>query len=165
MSEEKRENSKEELNVSLEELKSLLDSYNFSSEFLIGDMCIIAFEGNLFLLMPSMTNCLSSHLSLEDLLMSSSVVLNSSCYGFGNLDDTFLVELNIVGFAFEFDRKSLQYNFSIKSTRGRSLESLGNFLSIVPLMPPFVMLPAFLLLFDSTTNPFRGEADGTTRKV
>ncbi|KAI5653312.1 hypothetical protein M9H77_30499 [Catharanthus roseus] len=41
--------------VSLEELKCLLDSYTFQVN-LIGDMCIIAFEGNLFLLVPSMTN-------------------------------------------------------------------------------------------------------------
>ncbi|KAI5653975.1 hypothetical protein M9H77_31162 [Catharanthus roseus] len=38
-------------------------------------MYLIAFKGNLFLPVPSMTNCLSSHFSLEDLLMSSSVCL------------------------------------------------------------------------------------------
>ncbi|KAI5658117.1 hypothetical protein M9H77_26910 [Catharanthus roseus] len=61
--------------VSLEELKSLLDSYNFQV-ILIGYMCIIAFEGNLFLLGLSITICHSSNFSLEDLLMSSSVVLD-----------------------------------------------------------------------------------------
>ncbi|KAI5680891.1 hypothetical protein M9H77_02118 [Catharanthus roseus] len=104
--------------VSLEELKSLLDSYNFQVS-LIGDMCIIAFEGNLFLLGPSMKNFLSSHFSLEDLLMSCSIVLDPSCYGFGNLDDTSLVELNIVGFVLEFDWNSLQHVCPITSTRGR----------------------------------------------
>ncbi|KAI5666661.1 hypothetical protein M9H77_16514 [Catharanthus roseus] len=48
-----------------------------------------------------------------------SVVLDPSCYGFGNLDDTSLVELNIVGFVFEFDRNSLQHVFTIISIRGR----------------------------------------------
>ncbi|KAI5667942.1 hypothetical protein M9H77_17795 [Catharanthus roseus] len=89
--------------VSLEELKSLMDSYTFQVS-LIGDMCIIAFEGNFFILVPSMTNCLSSHFFLEDSLMSN---------------DTSLVELNIVGLAFEFDRNSLQHVSTITSTRGR----------------------------------------------
>ncbi|KAI5676635.1 hypothetical protein M9H77_07585 [Catharanthus roseus] len=82
-------------------------------------MCIIAFEGNLFLLVPSMTNRLSSHLPLEDPLMSSNVMFDPSCYGFGNLDDTSLVELNIVAFARGFDRNSLQHVFTITSMRGR----------------------------------------------
>ncbi|KAI5641600.1 hypothetical protein M9H77_00423 [Catharanthus roseus] len=86
---------------------------------LISDMCIIAFEGNLFLLVPSMTNRLSSHLPLEDPLMSSNVMFDPSCYGFGNLDDTSLVELNIVAFARGFDRNSLQHVFTITSMRGR----------------------------------------------
>ncbi|KAI5682963.1 hypothetical protein M9H77_04191 [Catharanthus roseus] len=104
--------------VSIEELISLLDSYNFKLS-LIGDMCIISFEGNIFLLVLSMTNWLSSHFSLEDLLMSSGVVLDLSCHSFGNLDDTSLVALNIVGFVFEFDRKSLQHVCTTKLTRER----------------------------------------------
>ncbi|KAI5657996.1 hypothetical protein M9H77_26789 [Catharanthus roseus] len=135
--------------VSLKELKSLLDSYNWQVS-LIDDMCIIAFEGNLFILGPSMTNCLSSHFSLEDLLMSSSIVLDPSCYGFGNIGDTSLVELNIVGFAFEFDRKSLQHVCNITSTRGRrhtmEFEGQGE-------------------RMDLRMNPFKGGADGMTRKV
>ncbi|KAI5676257.1 hypothetical protein M9H77_07207 [Catharanthus roseus] len=104
--------------ISLEELKSLLDSYTFQVS-LIGDMFIISFEGNIFLLMPSMTNFLSSHFSLGAPLMSSSVMFDPSCYGFGNLDDTSLVGLNIVGFVFEFDSNSLQLVCTITSTRGR----------------------------------------------
>ncbi|KAI5653741.1 hypothetical protein M9H77_30928 [Catharanthus roseus] len=38
--------------------------------------------------------------------MSNSVMFDPSSYGFDNLDDTFLVELHIVGFALEFDRNS-----------------------------------------------------------
>ncbi|KAI5676853.1 hypothetical protein M9H77_07803 [Catharanthus roseus] len=91
--------------VSLEKLKSLLGSYTFQVS-LIGDMCIIAFEGNIFLLVSSMTYFLSFHFSLAVPLMSSSVMFDPSCYAFGNLDDTSLVELNIVGFALEFDRNS-----------------------------------------------------------
>ncbi|KAI5653676.1 hypothetical protein M9H77_30863 [Catharanthus roseus] len=85
--------------VSLKELKSLLDSYTFQVG-LIGDMCIIAFKGKLFLLVPSMTNCLSSHFPLEDPLMSNSVIFDPSGYCFCNLGDTSQVELNIVGFVF-----------------------------------------------------------------
>ncbi|KAI5654006.1 hypothetical protein M9H77_31193 [Catharanthus roseus] len=51
--------------------------------------------------------------------MSSSVVFYPFCYCFGNLDDTSLVELNIISFAFEFDRKSLQHVCTIISMRGR----------------------------------------------
>ncbi|KAI5666587.1 hypothetical protein M9H77_16440 [Catharanthus roseus] len=104
--------------VSLEELKIFVGFLYFSSS-LVGDMCIIALEGNLFLLMPSMTNFLSSHFSLEDPLINSSVMFDPSCYGFGNLDDTSLVELNSVGFALEFDSNSLQYVCTITSTGGR----------------------------------------------
>ncbi|KAI5671785.1 hypothetical protein M9H77_12149 [Catharanthus roseus] len=49
--------------------------------------------------------------------MSSNVVLDLSCYGFGNLDDTSLVELNIVGFVLEFDSNSPQHVCTITSTR------------------------------------------------
>ncbi|KAI5681695.1 hypothetical protein M9H77_02923 [Catharanthus roseus] len=104
--------------VSLEELKSLLDSYNLQMS-LIGDMFIIAFEGNLSLLGLSMTNLLSSHFSLEDPLMSSSTTFDPSCYGFGKLNATSLVELNIIGFALEFGRNSLQHVCTITSTRGK----------------------------------------------
>ncbi|KAI5672337.1 hypothetical protein M9H77_12701 [Catharanthus roseus] len=95
--------------VSLEELKSLLDSYIFQVS-LIGDMCIIAFKGNLFLLVPSMSNFLSSHFSLEDPLMGSNVMFGPSCYGFSNLDDTSFVELNLIVFGngvFELNLKNL----------------------------------------------------------
>ncbi|KAI5667957.1 hypothetical protein M9H77_17810 [Catharanthus roseus] len=79
----------------------------------------MSFEENLFLLVPSMTNCLSSHLSFEDPLISSSVMFDPSCYGLGNLDDTSLVELNIVGFALGFDRNCLQHVCTITSMIGR----------------------------------------------
>ncbi|KAI5682516.1 hypothetical protein M9H77_03744 [Catharanthus roseus] len=102
--------------VSVEELKSLLDSYNFRVS-LIGDMCIITFEQNFFLLVPSITTCVSSHLSLEDPLMSNSVMFEPSCYGISNLDGTSFVELNMLGFALQFDRNSLQLVCPITSTR------------------------------------------------
>ncbi|KAI5650209.1 hypothetical protein M9H77_36214 [Catharanthus roseus] len=70
--------------VSLEELKFLLDSYNF-----------------------------------QDPLMSSSVMFDPSSYAFGNLDDTSLVELKIVGFAIRFDMNSLQHVYTITSMRGK----------------------------------------------
>ncbi|KAI5682527.1 hypothetical protein M9H77_03755 [Catharanthus roseus] len=104
--------------VSLKELKSLLDSYNFQVS-LIGDMCIITFKRNFFLVVPSMKNFLSSHLSLEDPLMSSSVMFEPSCYGLSNLDGTSLIKLNMLGFVLEFDRNSLQFVCPITSTRRR----------------------------------------------
>ncbi|KAI5681167.1 hypothetical protein M9H77_02394 [Catharanthus roseus] len=81
-------------------------------------MCIFAFEGTPFLLVPSMKNYLSPHFSLEDPLMGSSVMFDPACYGFGNLDDSSIVELNVVGFALEFDRNSIQHVCTITSTRG-----------------------------------------------
>ncbi|KAI5681889.1 hypothetical protein M9H77_03117 [Catharanthus roseus] len=62
-----------------------------------------------------------------DPLMSSSVTFDPSCYGFGNLDETSLVELDTAGFAFEFDRNSLQHVCTITSTRGKrhTIESEG----------------------------------------
>ncbi|KAI5676397.1 hypothetical protein M9H77_07347 [Catharanthus roseus] len=54
----------------------------------------------------------------QDPLMSC-VMFDPSCYGFGNLDDTSLVDLNIVGFAPELDRNSLQHVCTITSTRGK----------------------------------------------
>ncbi|KAI5658097.1 hypothetical protein M9H77_26890 [Catharanthus roseus] len=74
-------------------------------------------RGNLFLLVPSMTNCLSSHFPLED--PSISQMFDPSCHGFGNLNDTSIVELNIVSFALEFDRDSLQHIYTITSMRER----------------------------------------------
>ncbi|KAI5663965.1 hypothetical protein M9H77_23288 [Catharanthus roseus] len=46
-------------------------------------------------------------------------MFSPSCYGFGNLDDTSLVEPNIAGFEHEFDRNSLQHVRIITLTRGR----------------------------------------------
>ncbi|KAI5675429.1 hypothetical protein M9H77_06379 [Catharanthus roseus] len=60
-----------------------------------------------------------SSLCYEDPLMNSSAMFDLSCYGYGNLDDTSLVELNILGLAFEFDRNSLQHVSTITSRRGR----------------------------------------------
>ncbi|KAI5668824.1 hypothetical protein M9H77_18677 [Catharanthus roseus] len=88
---EDRKSMEKELGPTLEDISIRL-SLNISSLW------------NLFLLVPSMKTGPSSYLSLEDPLMSSSVMLDHSCYGFGNLDDTFLVELNIVGFALGIDR-------------------------------------------------------------
>ncbi|KAI5667230.1 hypothetical protein M9H77_17083 [Catharanthus roseus] len=62
---------------------------------------------------------LSISLSLNPSYFIISVMFDPSCYGFVNLDDTSLVELNIVGFALELDRNSLQHVCTIISTRGR----------------------------------------------
>ncbi|KAI5653444.1 hypothetical protein M9H77_30631 [Catharanthus roseus] len=59
-----------------------------------------------------------NQLKPRDPLMSSSVIIDPSYDGFGNLDDTSFVELNIIRFPFEFDRNSLQYVCTITSTRG-----------------------------------------------
>ncbi|KAI5677882.1 hypothetical protein M9H77_08832 [Catharanthus roseus] len=72
------------------------------------------------LTVPSINNCLSSHFSLEDPLLSINVMFDPSYYGFGNLYDS-LAKLTIVGLAFEFDRISLQHVSTITSTRRRRL--------------------------------------------
>ncbi|KAI5664545.1 hypothetical protein M9H77_23868 [Catharanthus roseus] len=67
---EDRKSVEKELGPTLEDISISL-SLNLSSLW------------NLFLLEPSMKNGPSSHLSLKDLLMSSSVMFDPSCYGFG----------------------------------------------------------------------------------
>ncbi|KAI5650512.1 hypothetical protein M9H77_36517 [Catharanthus roseus] len=67
---------------------------------------------------PSLED-LSVNLSLNPLFFIGSLMFDLSCYSFGNLDDTPLVELNIVHFAFEFDSNSLQHVCTITSIRGR----------------------------------------------
>ncbi|KAI5676352.1 hypothetical protein M9H77_07302 [Catharanthus roseus] len=62
---------------------------------------------------------LSLNLSSLGSIDVSSVIFDSSCYGFDNLDGTSLVELNIVGFALGFDKNSLQHVCTITSMRGR----------------------------------------------
>ncbi|KAI5667687.1 hypothetical protein M9H77_17540 [Catharanthus roseus] len=110
--EEAREISLEDLEASKPKWRRRLEPYCRRYFLCVENrwgFLLILSQGNLFLLLPSMTNFLSSLFSLEDPLMSSSVMFDPSCYGFGNLDDSSLVELNIVGFAFEFDRNSLQH--------------------------------------------------------
>ncbi|KAI5682519.1 hypothetical protein M9H77_03747 [Catharanthus roseus] len=51
--------------------------------------------------------------------MSSSVMFEPSCYGLSNLDGASLVELNMLGFALEFEGNSLQHVCPITSTRRR----------------------------------------------
>ncbi|KAI5663956.1 hypothetical protein M9H77_23279 [Catharanthus roseus] len=82
--------------VSFEELKSLV-SYTFNVG-IIGAICVISFDGNVFLLMPCMAKYLSSHISLKDSLMHSGAKFYPSCYDFGMLDDTPLGDPKIVGF-------------------------------------------------------------------
>ncbi|KAI5676543.1 hypothetical protein M9H77_07493 [Catharanthus roseus] len=48
-----------------------------------GDFCAISFGGDVFLVVPYVSKCLSSHVSLEDPLMSSGIKFDHSCYGFG----------------------------------------------------------------------------------
>ncbi|KAI5663060.1 hypothetical protein M9H77_22383 [Catharanthus roseus] len=78
--------------------------------------------------------------------MSSSVMFDPSCYGFGNLDDTSLVKLNIVGIALGFDRKSLQHEayYGVRRPRQKYwrktnilLWRFNNefFFKLVPLLP------------------------------
>ncbi|KAI5668829.1 hypothetical protein M9H77_18682 [Catharanthus roseus] len=73
---EDRKSMEKELGPTLEDISISL-SLNFSS------------LRNLFLLVSSMKNGPYSHLSLEDPLMSSSVMFDPSCYGFGMYDNGF----------------------------------------------------------------------------
>ncbi|KAI5653485.1 hypothetical protein M9H77_30672 [Catharanthus roseus] len=83
--------------VSFLKLKLFLESYR-SHVSIIGDLYAISFGDGLFLVVHYLSKCLSSHTSLEDLLMSSGVKFDPSCYDLGMLDDTSLVSPNIVGF-------------------------------------------------------------------
>ncbi|KAI5682060.1 hypothetical protein M9H77_03288 [Catharanthus roseus] len=65
------------------------------------DLCTVSFGGGLFLVVPYVSKCLSSHVSVEDPLMSSGVTFYSSCYDFGMLDNASFVDPNIVGFELE----------------------------------------------------------------
>ncbi|KAI5662031.1 hypothetical protein M9H77_21354 [Catharanthus roseus] len=87
--------------VSFVELKSLLVSYTLHVGIL-GDICVISFDGNVFLLMPCMTIRLSSHTSLEDSLMHSGAKFDPSCCGFGMLDYTSFVDPNTVDFKLNY---------------------------------------------------------------
>ncbi|KAI5658083.1 hypothetical protein M9H77_26876 [Catharanthus roseus] len=80
--------------VSFEEFKSLLVSYTIHVDVL-GDICDISLDGNVFLLEPSILRCLSPHVNLEDLLMGSGAKFDPYCYGFRMLDH------NIVGFGLD----------------------------------------------------------------
>ncbi|KAI5652269.1 hypothetical protein M9H77_29456 [Catharanthus roseus] len=124
--------------VSLEELKSLLVSYTCHVS-LFGDMCIIAFDGNLFLLMPSMSKCLSSHVSLENPLTSSSVKFDPLYYGFRMLDDTSFVDSNIIGF--ELDCALFDFLHE---------EYLGKFIEDIDYVFPF--LDALMKYFVGVTH-------------
>ncbi|KAI5664023.1 hypothetical protein M9H77_23346 [Catharanthus roseus] len=87
--------------VSFEELESLLVSYTFHVSIFV-DICVISLDENDFPLMPCMTKCLSSHISLKDPLMSSCTKFDPSCYNFGVLDDTSPADPNIVGFELDY---------------------------------------------------------------
>ncbi|KAI5668273.1 hypothetical protein M9H77_18126 [Catharanthus roseus] len=83
--------------VSFVRLKLFLESY-LSPVSIIGDLCAISFGDGLFLVMCYVSKCLSSHTSLDDPLMSSSVKFYPFCYGSGMLDNTSLVGPKIIGF-------------------------------------------------------------------
>ncbi|KAI5662307.1 hypothetical protein M9H77_21630 [Catharanthus roseus] len=120
--------------VSFEELKSLLVSYSFHVD-IVGDICVISFDENFFLLVHSMLKCLSFPVSHEDLLMSSGVKFCPSCYGFGVLDDTSLVDPNIVDFELDWALFDILHD-----------EYLGKFIKDVDYVFPF--LDAFMKNLD-----------------
>ncbi|KAI5680525.1 hypothetical protein M9H77_01752 [Catharanthus roseus] len=68
-----------------------------------GDLCAISFDGGLFLVESYASTYLSSHVSLEDPLMSSGVKFDPYCHGFDILDDTSIVGPNIAGFKLDCD--------------------------------------------------------------
>ncbi|KAI5662471.1 hypothetical protein M9H77_21794 [Catharanthus roseus] len=138
MSEEKRENSKEELN----EIKLFLIVFiEYGDHFTFLNSLGTYLERKYFIEYNSISstiprvgeydfniaNCIPCVLGVkdrrsmekEDPSMSSSVMFDPSCYVFDNLDDTSFVKLNIIGFALEFDRNSLQHICTITSMRGR----------------------------------------------
>ncbi|KAI5682053.1 hypothetical protein M9H77_03281 [Catharanthus roseus] len=107
--------------------------------------------------------CLSSHFSLEDPLMTCSVMFDPSSYGFGNLDGTSIVEFNIVGFALEFDKKFLQHVCTITSMRGRrhTMEFEGQGQNVGGKL---ILCYGYLTIrMDLRMNHFKEGTDGMTR--
>ncbi|KAI5653001.1 hypothetical protein M9H77_30188 [Catharanthus roseus] len=112
--------------VSFVELKSLWVSYTLHVGIL-SDICVICFDGNVFLLIPCMNKCLSSHTSLEDSLMHSGAKFIPSCYSFGMLDDTSFVDPYIVGFELNYALFDILHD-----------EYLGKFIKEVDYAFPFL---------------------------
>ncbi|KAI5681499.1 hypothetical protein M9H77_02727 [Catharanthus roseus] len=114
-------------------------------------MYIIAFEGNLFLLVPSMTNCLSSHFSLEDPLMSSSVMFDPSCYGFALLE--------------EFASKLLIYDLPFKDILWKHDLAKEQYCAFNASISNVARLLWLFERMDSRKTLFKREVDGMTRDV
>ncbi|KAI5663354.1 hypothetical protein M9H77_22677 [Catharanthus roseus] len=81
--------------VSFVELEFFLESY-LSHVSIYEDLYAISFGGDLFLVVPYVSKCLSSLVSLEDPLMRSGVKFDPSCYGFRMLDNASFADPNIV---------------------------------------------------------------------
>ncbi|KAI5676796.1 hypothetical protein M9H77_07746 [Catharanthus roseus] len=62
------------------------------------NVCVISFDGGLFLVVPCTSKCLSSRASLDDPLMHSDAKFDPSSYGFGMLNYVSLIDPNDVGF-------------------------------------------------------------------
>ncbi|KAI5663711.1 hypothetical protein M9H77_23034 [Catharanthus roseus] len=100
--------------VSFEELKYLLVSYTIYVDTL-GDICVISFDGNVPLLVPSMSKCLSSYVSFEDSLMGSGAIFDPFCNDFGILDDASFVDSNVAGFELECALVDILHNRCVSS--------------------------------------------------
>ncbi|KAI5667572.1 hypothetical protein M9H77_17425 [Catharanthus roseus] len=120
--------------VSFVKLKLFLESY-LSHVSIIGDFCAISFGGGLFLVVPYVSKCLFSHNSIQDSLMHSGTKFDPSCYGFGILDDTPLVDHNIIGFELDCALFNILYD-----------ECLGKFIDDVDYA--FHFLDAFMKNID-----------------
>ncbi|KAI5677510.1 hypothetical protein M9H77_08460 [Catharanthus roseus] len=87
--------------VSLVELELFLESCLFHVS-IYGDLCAIYFCDGLFLVVPCVSKCLSSHTSFEESLLNSGAKFDPSCNDFGLLNNASFVDPNIVGFELEY---------------------------------------------------------------
>ncbi|KAI5676873.1 hypothetical protein M9H77_07823 [Catharanthus roseus] len=85
--------------VSLVELKLFLESY-LSHVSIYGDFYAISFGSCLFLVVPYVSKCLSSHASLEDSLLHSSSMFDPSCYDFEVMNNA-SIKSRVVGFGLD----------------------------------------------------------------
>ncbi|KAI5666449.1 hypothetical protein M9H77_16302 [Catharanthus roseus] len=128
--------------VSFMKLKFFLESY-LSHGSIYGDLCAISFGGGLFLVVPYVSKCLSSHAFLEDSLLHSGSMFHSSCYDFEVMNngsiESIVVCFGLDGALFDILHKCLGkfienvgYVFSFLDT---FMEDHNDFVSLNQLMP------------------------------
>ncbi|KAI5676018.1 hypothetical protein M9H77_06968 [Catharanthus roseus] len=100
-------------------LELFLQSY-LSQVSIYGDLCAISFGGGLFLVVPYVSKCLSSHAFLEDSLLHSGSILGLSCHDFGVLNNA-SIESIVIGFGLDGALFDIQHDKCL----GKFVENVG----------------------------------------